>query len=515
MKRFGKQENAPEPKVKKDNSLLRTYLSSVVSLALCATMFLGTTMAWFTDTVGNQGNKIMVGNLSVKLELKTGDGVNDYLDLGEGAGLTTPIFGATKLSSTEDLRWVPGHLEVRTLRVTNNGDVDFNYSLDAEMRDANGAYVPRDTSIDPNNENDPYNLADHFLVYYRVDDAAQPQPTTVTEIRNDTANWKMVSNSNTPTVADATLSKVFQESAICSGSLEKKPAEGTATPHIEYITVAIYMKEDTPSNFAGKNLENIYISMTASQQGNVTIVNNAFELQHEMTKNGNTIVLGNDIVVPDSMVLAVENTESITLNLNNKTLKTNTEARTEPLFDVKGTLHLNYGTVEAHKVIANMDGFLCINGGTYKSAAGTAFTLGTNGQFTVNGGIINAVTLVESTSIEPDAVNINGGTITVTTLIEKSNGGNGKVNIEGGIISSHAVTGAEAGNIIISGGKLIGLSTVSGLEGNRVIFNSGTINITGGTFEPAKVYKKTGVVWPTELPASVGQVTVETEPTTP
>ena len=36
----------------------RSLFTSLITLLLCSAMFVGSTLAWFTDTVSNTGNKI-------------------------------------------------------------------------------------------------------------------------------------------------------------------------------------------------------------------------------------------------------------------------------------------------------------------------------------------------------------------------------------------------------------------------------------------------------------------------
>ena len=50
-----------------NKSTKRAFLASVMALLLCFTMLLGTTFAWFTDSVSNGVNKIVSGNLDVEL----------------------------------------------------------------------------------------------------------------------------------------------------------------------------------------------------------------------------------------------------------------------------------------------------------------------------------------------------------------------------------------------------------------------------------------------------------------
>ena len=50
----------------------RALLSSVMALILCFTMLLGTTFAWFTDSVTSANNIIKSGNLDIELEYWNG-----------------------------------------------------------------------------------------------------------------------------------------------------------------------------------------------------------------------------------------------------------------------------------------------------------------------------------------------------------------------------------------------------------------------------------------------------------
>ncbi|MBE6792802.1 MAG: hypothetical protein E7534_04805, partial [Ruminococcaceae bacterium] len=45
----------------------RALVSSALALLLCFTMLLGTTYAWFTDSVTTVNNKIVAGNLDIEL----------------------------------------------------------------------------------------------------------------------------------------------------------------------------------------------------------------------------------------------------------------------------------------------------------------------------------------------------------------------------------------------------------------------------------------------------------------
>ena len=88
----------------KGNSTKKALLMSVLSLVLCFTMLLGTTFAWFTDSVTSSGNKIMSGNLKVDLEVM--DKAGNWTSLKNDP---KPIYNYTL--------WEPGYTDVKILKV--------------------------------------------------------------------------------------------------------------------------------------------------------------------------------------------------------------------------------------------------------------------------------------------------------------------------------------------------------------------------------------------------------------
>ena len=66
----------------KKRSTRRALALSFISLLLCVSMFVGTTFAWFTDSVSSLNNKIVAGNLDVELYWSTDatnwEKVDDY-----------------------------------------------------------------------------------------------------------------------------------------------------------------------------------------------------------------------------------------------------------------------------------------------------------------------------------------------------------------------------------------------------------------------------------------------------
>ena len=86
----------------------RALLMSALSLLMCISMLVGSTFAWFTDSVTSAGNKIQAGTLKIDLELL--DKEDGWESIKESQA---PIFNY-------DL-WEPGYTDVKILKVENEG----------------------------------------------------------------------------------------------------------------------------------------------------------------------------------------------------------------------------------------------------------------------------------------------------------------------------------------------------------------------------------------------------------
>ena len=108
--------------MKKSKTTRRALFSSVMALLLCCSMLVGTTFAWFTDTVTSTGNIIKSGTLEV--EMYWADGTK-----------AVPAEGSTdwKDASTEAIfnynLWEPGYTQVRHIMIKNVGTLDLKYQL--------------------------------------------------------------------------------------------------------------------------------------------------------------------------------------------------------------------------------------------------------------------------------------------------------------------------------------------------------------------------------------------------
>ena len=100
--------------MKRKNSMRNALFTSIISMLLCVSMLVGTTFAWFTDSVVSANNIIKSGNLDIVLEYWDGVSWKD-------------VQGQSDILS-EDL-WEPGYVDVAYLRLKNAGSLALKYQL--------------------------------------------------------------------------------------------------------------------------------------------------------------------------------------------------------------------------------------------------------------------------------------------------------------------------------------------------------------------------------------------------
>ena len=110
----------------------RSLVASGLSLAVSAALLLGTTFAWFTDSVTSTGNRIQAGNLQVDLLMdKAGDG--NYVSIADSD--KGDIFSAAQ--GGNGYNWEPGMTQIVYLAVKNTGSLALNYNFILDVTDGN------------------------------------------------------------------------------------------------------------------------------------------------------------------------------------------------------------------------------------------------------------------------------------------------------------------------------------------------------------------------------------------
>ena len=177
----------------KTKSTKRALLLSALSLLMCVSMLIGSTFAWFTDSVTSGNNIIKSGTLDVEMYWADGTEAPDsatWTDASTGA-----IFNYDK--------WEPGYVEVRHIKIANEGTLALKYQIKIV---ANGEVSDLADVIDVYYVDPAQQIADRTAL---TDDNKLGTLTDVLANLADTANGELAAN----TADTITLALKMQESA--------------------------------------------------------------------------------------------------------------------------------------------------------------------------------------------------------------------------------------------------------------------------------------------------------------
>lgn len=192
----------------------RALLASVLSVALCLVMLIGTTFAWFTASVTSAGNTIASGRLNIDLLVKDGE---DYVSVsGDKA-----IF--------DYALWEPGYTDVKNVKVATDGELALQYNV---------TIVPKGTDAA-----DALKLAEVIDVYYAAEEVAVEG--------RDLSGLEKV----------GTLKDILEGATVISGTLI--PAESKTEA---FATIALKMQETAGNEYQGLTVgEGFDIQLVATQ----------------------------------------------------------------------------------------------------------------------------------------------------------------------------------------------------------------------------------------------------------
>ena len=203
----------------------KALIFSALSLLLCFSMLVGTTFAWFTDSVTSAGNIIQSGTLDVALEWADG---TEALDAAQWTDASAgEIFNNDK--------WEPGYTEARHLKISNEGTLALKYEL---------AIIPNGTVSA---------LADVIDVYY-VDGGVAVADRTALKNMAPVGTLRDLINGE-----------------ICSGSLE---ADGE-----KIVTIVLKMQESAGNEYQDLSIGTDFaIQLLATQ---MTSESDSFDNQYD------------------------------------------------------------------------------------------------------------------------------------------------------------------------------------------------------------------------------------------
>lgn len=106
----------------------RSIILCALSLVLFVALLVGSTFAWFSDSITNSGNTITAGNLTAQWSYRT---LNDDTAAYEPVSEELALFPA-------DTVWQPGEPHGYDFKVENTGSVDFEWELTIDLADTAG-----------------------------------------------------------------------------------------------------------------------------------------------------------------------------------------------------------------------------------------------------------------------------------------------------------------------------------------------------------------------------------------
>ena len=433
----------------------RALLASILSVVLCAAMLVGSTFAWFTDSVTSGNNKIVAGNLDVELEYRNQE------------GKWNPVTETTKLFQ-EDALWEPGHTEVVYLRVKNAGTLALKYQL--------AVTAANETTFTNALGKEGCRLSD-YLVFGQVE-----SDTEIVEYATREEAWAAAGDT-------LGLSDYTKESELYPEEIDGKPSE-------QYIALVVYMPTEVgnEANYRGDAVPSIDlgVNLVATQYTYETdSFGNDYDADAVLPGGWQKVDSADDISGDGKYILSTDITETVTLNpennavidLNGKnltnglTVNGNVTIMDNSTGEEKGTtngisarkdavLTIESGT---HTKISSSSATVVINGGTItgQNTAGHSHWIINDGHFSSTGTLFNTT--------QGETIEINGGTFDgIMNFGNKANPAT--VTINGGTFNSDV--SATYGTWNINDGIFNGPVYASVSKG----YEYATCHISGGTF---------------------------------
>ena len=325
-------------------STKRALLTSALALLMCVAMLVGATFAWFTDTASTGVNKIVSGNLDVKLMYSTD------MQTWKEATDQTKLFDDNAL-------WEPGYTQVVYLKIVNAGKLALKYEA---------GFSKNYTSNRGKNVNGDWYRVDNYLKIGTAE--------TATKFANREDVWSAIS---------ATEKTLAKDVMLTDGWITLNAGEES-----EPFAVAIYMptsvgNEANASRLRPSSVSGLGIEVRATQ---ATVESDSFDNNYD----ANAATVLNRVEYTDGVHTVTGNIQA------NGTAGaihgTGTAKITVDATTVYGTYVSNY----AMAVCASSRSEITIKGGEFanQAPAGSALSLiyaEDNAKITIEGGTFKCV----------------------------------------------------------------------------------------------------------------------------
>ncbi len=410
----------------KQKSTKRALLMSTLALLMCVSMLIGSTFAWFTDSVVSGNNKIAAGNLDIDLEYYNGTEWKT-------------VNGATNLF--DETLWEPGHTDVVYLRLRNIGSLALKYEL----------------AINIVSETPGINMAgEEFLLsdYIRMGIAEGQEPS--------------FANRNAAQSAVSATAGLISEGYVADGEMAKGAED-------LYMAVVVYMPSsvDNDANYRGDTAPSIDlgINLVATQ-----LMNEEDSFGKDYDEAAKYFISSDE-----KMIFNGNNFDTTVINYGTVDILGGSIETNKVGLENYGTATLNNVVVKAGSTAdyagISRPGSVTEYNNVNVTSAGGGIGARDGAQVTFNSGSV----YVDSASTSGRYIFYTEGAGTVITI----NGGTFSWDKNDNQKRAYIYASDET-TVYVNGGTFGKASTRSGYTDG--ILGSGTVIITGGTFgfDPSK-----------------------------
>lgn len=324
--------------MKRRNATRNALLMSVLSMLLCVSMLVGTTFAWFTDSVTSANNIIKSGNLDIELEYWNG---TEWVDVEDKSDILT-----------NDL-WEPGVTEVAYFRLANVGSLALKYQFGINIQSEKAGV---------NKAGETFNLSDHikFGVVENITVDASSKTPTVYAKREDA-------------VAALTSAKKLNEGFTKADSM-------LAGAEDLYLALVVYMPTTVGNEANHKTSEDATDPDKYRPEINLGINVLATQYTHESDSFGNQYDKDASVVLANNEEELLDAIDAVAGTV--ATIQVAAGEYTFPASKLKDgmTLECAPGTVFEGNSKLNIDGATVV-GATFSNPGGTAADQTINGTF--------------------------------------------------------------------------------------------------------------------------------------
>lgn len=264
----------------------KALLASTLSIVLCFAMLIGSTFAWFTDSITTGVNSIVAGNLNIDLVHVDGGRAGEK-GIVEGEDVSLKAHPEHKIFDYD--KWEPGYTTLETLKVENKGNLALKFRLDAVTTKATSGL---------NGEK----LADVIDVWV-YEGTGIPTTASFTEMTTD-ANWRNAGS----------LSTLMADSdGIAHGALlpEGATAENGEPVKEAQMTVALHMQESAGNAYQGLSLGDLNLTLYATQY---TFENDSFGNQYD--EKAGYLIVANTVADLTNAIGNLNAGDSVVIEMN-------------------------------------------------------------------------------------------------------------------------------------------------------------------------------------------------------